>query len=587
MPEFISHKSLYLIKRLLKDHVRPYKKKISLAIFFMIIVATCAASIVRLVEPAIDQVFLTHNKDMLLMVPLVMLIIYCIKGVAEYFQSYIIKFVGQQILTDLQMQMYEHLLFADISFIQAESSGRLISRFTNDIVLMRGAVSNMLVGCAKHFLSVLFLIIIMFRLDPFLTTFVFIAFPLAIYPIQIIGRKMRNIVGKAQEELSNYTARLDETFHSIKIIKSFSGEKIEVDRAREIINNILSFYKKTAKFDALTSPIMEILSGLSIACILWYGGLRVMSGETTPGALFTFITAFVSAYRPFKSLVSLNVNLQEGLAATNRVFNVLDTKPSIIDAQGSKSVIFKKPEIEFENIELKFNKKVAIHKLDLSIKSGQTYALVGRSGSGKTSIANLLVRFYDPTNGDIKIDGHSLKDIKINSVRRQIALVTQDTILFDTTVADNIAYGHVNASMAQIIQAAKASDAHEFIELLPDGYQTVVGTAGSTLSGGQKQRIAIARAFLKDAPILILDEATSNLDPNSEKSILNALIKLRKNRTTLIITHRLSTITDADQIAVLKNGQIIEQAKHEELLANKKEYYKLYNKELKEFEENV
>lgn len=587
MTPFIEHNSVYLVKRLLKEHVSPYKGKIFLAIFFMTIVASCTAAIVRIVEPAIDQVFLTKDREALVVLPLVMLAIYCIKGIAEYFQSYIIKYVGQQILTDLQMRMYQHLLLADLDFIQSQSSGKLISRFTNDIVLMRGAVSNMLVGFAKHFLSVTFLIIIMFNLDIYLSFFAFVAFPLAIYPIQRVGKRMRNVVGKAQEELSNYTARLDESFQSIKIIKSFSTEKTEAKKAKEIIANILKHYKNTAKYDAFTSPIMEILSGLAIACILWYGGLRVISGESTPGTLFSFITAFVSAYRPFKSLVSLNVNLQEGLVAANRVFNILDLKSKIHDIKNAKEVKFTSPKIELSNIKLQLEQKIAIDDISFTIDNGKTYALVGKSGSGKTSIANLLVRFYDPTLGTIKIDGYSLKDLKIKSLRDQVALVTQDNILFDATIAENIAYGNKEATREEIIAAARSADADEFIINLPNGYDTNVGVGGSTLSGGQKQRIAIARAFLKNAPILVLDEATSALDPKSEQSILNALKELRKNRTTLVITHRLTTITDVDQIVVLKAGKVLEQGSYDELLKKNGEFFTLLNKELKEKKENV
>ncbi|MDA9163843.1 ABC transporter ATP-binding protein/permease [Rickettsiaceae bacterium] len=577
-----------IIKRLLKEHVAPHKARVFTAIFFMVIVALCSAAIVRLVKPAIDEVFIQHDREMLVIIPLIMFGVYSIKGIAEYFQSYLIKYVGQQILTKMQMRMYEHLLYADFLFIQSQSSGRLISRFTNDITLMRGAVSHMLVGCAKHLLSVFFLIIIMFSLEPFLSAFVFLVFPLAIYPIQKLGRKMRSVTGDAQEELSHFTARLDETFHSVKVIKSFCAEKIEANRARKITDTILDFYRRAAKFDSLTSPIMEILSGAAIACVLWYGGMAVIEERMSTGALFAFITAFVSAYRPFKSLVSLNVNLQEGLAAANRVFNILDLKPEIRDASNSLKPAFSSPEIEFKDVYLSFgNNKTAIKALDFKVKAGQTYAFVGRSGSGKTTVANLLVRFFDPSKGSVFIDGNDIKDISVRYLRGQIAMVTQDTFLFDTSVAENIAYGFNGASREDIIKAAKAADAHEFIEALPEGYDTSVGVSGSTLSGGQKQRLSIARAFLKDAPILLLDEATSALDPNSEQSIINAIANLRVGRTTLIITHRLSSITNADQIVVMKQGKVIEQGKHKELLKLEKEYYKLYNKELKEATNSV
>lgn len=576
-----------VIKRLIKDHVKPYRSKIIVAVIFMVISAMCAASIVSLVKPAVDEIFMTHDRTMLYVVPLAIFFVYTIKGIADYFQSYIIKYVGQQILTNLQMRMYAHLLSSDFLFLQSQSSGRLISRFTNDIMLMRGAVSTMLIGCAKHFLSVVFLIILMFSLEPFLSAFVFFAFPFAIYPIQKLGRRMRMVTGEAQEELSHFTSRLDEVFSSIRVIKSFCTERSEVSRAKRITGNILSFYKRSARFDALTSPIMEVLSGATIAGVIWYGGLAVIEGRMTTGALFAFITAFASAYRPFKSLVALNVNLQEGIAAANRVFNVLDLKPTITDIDNPLKPKWKSPEIEFKNIDLKFGKKAAIKSVNLKIESGQTYAFVGGSGSGKTTMANLLVRFFDPNQGSITINGEDIKNISLHHLRSQIAMVTQDTMLFDASVTDNISYGLKKPSKADIIAAAKAADAHEFIESLPNKYDTMIGVSGSSLSGGQKQRLSIARAFLKNAPILLLDEATSSLDNHSEQSIINSVAKLRKNRTTIIITHRLRSIVDVDQIIVMNHGKIVEQGTHAELQNLKKEYYKLYNKELKENNNSV
>ncbi|WP_341752093.1 MULTISPECIES: ABC transporter ATP-binding protein [unclassified Candidatus Tisiphia] len=570
------------LRRLIVDHVRPYLKQIGMAVFCMVITAVCTACIVDLVRPTVDQIFLTGNRQMLLFLPLMIVITYTIKGIAEYYSSYLVKFIGQRILTDLQIKMYEHLLFADTLFIQSQSSGRLISRFTNDIAMMRGAVSNLLVGCAKYFLTVVGLIIVMFKLEPRLSCIVFLAFPAAIYPIQKLGRKIRKISGQAQEELANYTSRLDETFQSIKIVKSFLGEKIESNRASLLSSNILRFLKKTAKLDALVSPIMEILSGITVGGLIWYGGLLIIEGKTTPGAFFAFIAAFVTAYRPFKSLVSLNVNLQEGIAATKRVFNVLDTEPIIKDSVNAQNVQLVNPQIIFHNVELKFNDKVALKKINLKLMQGKTTAIVGRSGSGKTSLSNLLVRFYNPTSGQILIDDYDIKDIKIDSLRRQISLVTQDTTLFDTSVAENIAYGNPNATHSEIITAAKYADADEFISHLPFGYDTMIGNQGTTLSGGQRQRLAIARAFLKPAAILVWDEATSSLDQNSERLILNSLVNLRKGKTTLIITHRLSSIKDVDHIVVMKSGMIFEQGTHSQLIDNKAEYYKLYHKELEE-----
>lgn len=577
-----NYSAIYILKRLMTNHIRPYRSRILLAIFFMIIVASCTASIVKLVKPVIDKVFLSRDKQMLVSLPLMMIGIYTLKGIAEYFQSYLIKYVGQKILTDLQMCMYEHLLHADLSVIQSFSSGRLISRFTNDVSLMRGAVSNLLVGCAKHFLSIVFLIFVMFKLEPVLSAVVSIAFPIAIYPVQKLGRNIRKILSLSQEELSNYTAKLDETFQSVKIVKSFCAEKYEVESARTIINKLLEFYKKSAKLDALVGPVMEILSGAAIGGVVWYGGLLITEGRTSPGALFAFVTAFVAAYRPFKSLVSLNINLQEGLAAAKRVFHILDIKSKIIDNIDAIDADFTNTDISFKDVELKFDKKVALRSVNLKLQQGKTTAIVGRSGGGKTSITNLLVRFYDLTKGSIQIGGIDINNYTLKCLRNQIGYITQDVMLFDTSVYENIAYGNPGTTNEDIIKAAKDADADEFIVHLPEGYNTIIGAQGSTLSGGQRQRISIARALLKNAKILILDEATSALDLGTEQSILSTLKRLNHERTTIIITHRLTSIIDVDEIVVMKNGKVAEIGSHTKLMSAKNEYYELYHKELEE-----
>jgi subfamily B ATP-binding cassette protein MsbA len=577
-----------VLKRLLRDHVAPFKKQVMLAIFFMIIVAICSAVIVRLTQPIVDQVLIEQDKNMLFWVSIFIITVYLVKGTAEFYQSYLIKFVGQKILTDLQMVMYEHLLRSDFLVLQSQSSGKLISRFTNDIILMRRAISDVLVGCAKYLLSVVFLIGIMFSLDPFLSVFVFLVFPAAIYPIQKLGRKMRKLVSSTQEELSNFTAKLDETFRGIKVIKSSCAEEREVSDARKIVDQILELYRKSTKFDALTSPIMEVLSGLTIVCVICYGAYVIGQGIMTTGTLFTFITAFVSAYRPFKSLVALNVNLQESITAANRVFNILDMQPKITDHEHSKEALFHQASIEFVDVSMAFGEHdKAIDRLNLHIPAGKIYAFVGASGSGKTTITNLLTRMFDPSEGKIAIDGHDIAQIKLQSLRGQVSLVAQETILFDTSIAENIAYNKSSASLEEIIAAAKKADAHQFIMSLPDGYDTIVGNNGCLLSGGQRQRLSIARALLNGAPIMILDEATSAVDPKSEQEIMANIYQARIGKTTILITHRLSSAQAADRIIVLKKGQIVEQGTHEELIKLQGEYYKLHNKELQQQKKNV
>jgi len=575
--QIINHNTRAVLKRLIVNYVKPYKALIFFATFFMILVAVSNAAMVKMVEPAINKIFMNKDKHLLLLLPAAMLGIAVLKGFAEYFQNYLTRSVGQRILSDLQIELYRHLLNSDIELIHSQSAARLISRFTNDISLMRGTVSNTLVGVVKHFLTVLFLIVLMFKLEPTLSGVVFFVFPLAIYPIQKNGRRIRKLAYSAQEGLGNYTAKLDETFESIKIVKSYQAENFESKRAKHFIEHIYELYKSTAKYDALTSPIMEILSGVAIAFIIMYGGYMVIENETTPGALFAFITAFVSAYRPYKSLVSLNVNLQEGVAAANRLFAVLDQQPIIQENKDAKNINCRNATIELKNVTLNFGNKRALNKLSLIIKPNSTIAIVGKSGGGKTSIANILLRFYDPSFGDVFIDNINIKDAKLSSLRSQIALVTQDTLLFDATIAENIAYNMPDINMDKIIIAAQKASAHEFIIQLDEGYNSVIGPKGRTLSGGQRQRIALARAFLKNAPILILDEATSSLDPLTEREIKYALETLCNNRTTIIITHRLHTIEHVDHIYVVKNGIIVEEGTHEKLILAKGEYEKLYH----------
>ncbi len=570
----------YIIKRLLKKHIRPYYKQIWIAILVMLLVALCSAISVKMTQPILDEIFATKNKLMLVKLAAIMLLVSSIKGVAEFFQNYLVKSLGQKILTDLQMLLFDHLLHADLSLILSESSGKLLSRFTNDIALMRGAVSTLLIGFARHFFTVLFLIILMFKLEPNLSLVVFIAFPLAIYPIQLVGRKMRQILYQTQDKLGEYTSKLDEVFLSIKLVKSYHGEEFEALKAKKITDEILALFKKAIRLDSLTSPITEFLSGVAIAIILLYGGFAVINNTTSPGSLLAFITAFFSAYKPFKSLLILNVNLQEGMAASKRLFQILDTKPEIFDLPEAKDAEFVKPDISFQNVSLTLNHKTIFQDLSFGIPAGKITAIVGESGSGKTSIINLLLKFYKPDSGQILIENNNLSSLKSKSLRNKIALVTQENLLFDTTISGNIAYT-TKATREEIILAAKKASAHDFIMQLPNQYDTVIGFQGYSLSGGQKQRLSLARAFLKNAPILILDEATSSLDAYNENMILDSIKDQVKGITTIIVTHKLQSIKDADNIMVVSDGNIVECGSHEQLMANQDKYYYLFEHQTK------
>lgn len=577
------YSSRSLVQRLVRNYISKYSKQMYLAIMFMVIVSAASAFHVWLVKPALDGIFISKNTQLLVYIPLLVIVVALIKGAAGYYQNYLIKYIGQSIVNDIQLELYQHLIYADIEFLKRHSSGNLISRFVNDITNLRNALANILTSIARELLTVIFLVGIMFYNDFTLSIIAFVVFPVAIIPIIKMGKRMRKIAWQTQEELGNYTIKLDEIFRNIRVVKSFCRELFEIKSAKKVLDHILGLYAKAIRTDSLTSPIMETLSGLAIAAVIWYGGIQVLDGVTSPGSFFSFIIAFIAAYKPVKSLADLNVSLQTALASAKRVFAILDTQTKIENKIRAKKLNIKQGGIEFRDVS--FNHKdehVTLKNLSLNIEPGQFIALVGASGSGKSTIIDLILRFYDPLKGDVLIDGHNLKGASTHSIRDAISLVNQDIMLFDTTIKENILYGDINATDQEVAAAAKIAAAHEFIKDLPDGYDTKVGQYGIELSGGQRQRLCIARAVLKKSKILIFDEATSSLDQISEQKIKTSLDGLRRARTIIVVAHRLSTIMNADSIYVLKKGVIVESGTHEELLKNKQEYFKLYNKQVQD-----
>lgn len=571
--------SFYLLSRLFSEYVRFQSKSLIIALTCMIIVSITTAINAWLLKPVLDEIFLNKNEKMMVWIPIIVLLIALTKGAASFYQSSTMKMIGQKILTEIQLKLYAHLIYADMRFLNDYPSGNLISRFTNDINAMRRTVTDVLTGVAIEFCTAIGLIGLMFYQSPQLATIALVVFPLAFYPIIKLGRRMRKISKNMQEELSDFTIRLDETFQNTRIIKSYCREEYEISRAGRIIDRFLTLYKKAAYVEAASSPIMEALGGIAVALIIGYGGYQVISGETTPGAFFSFIAALLMSYQPLKKISNLNTSMQEGLAASKRLFQMLDEQPMIIDNPKMPKGDFKTYNIIFSNVffSYKSGKKI-LDGVNLKIPQGKTIALVGSSGSGKSTIFNLLQRLYDADYGDILIDGKNIKDIRIKSVRECMALVSQEVALFDDSVRENIRYGRLNATDEEIIDASLAAAAHDFITNLPDGYDTQIGQHGHKLSGGQRQRIAIARAILKNAPILLLDEATSALDAISEKQVQMALDYLKKGRTTIVIAHRLTTIESADLIYVVSNGIVKEHGSHKELLSKGGEYSKLYKK---------
>lgn len=570
--------SYYLLGRLVKNNIKPYRNKIILAVICMLFAAGSTAMIAYLLRPTLDSIFVDKDYSMLQFIPIVILITFTVQGFATYGKAFLIKFIGMRIISDMQTDLYKHLLYSDIAMLSKEASGKIISRFTNDISVMRRCVSSIFTSSFQEFFTLIALVGVMFYQNYLLALIAFAAFPTAIYPIIRLGKRMRKISSSTQEQMGTFTERLDETFKGFRVIKSYRQEQSEIKRASKTIEDLFNLYVKAARVESLSSPIMEMLAGFVIAAVIWYGGHEVLKGTTSPGAFTSFIAAFILAYKPLKSLSGLNIALQEGLASAKRLFMLLDQKPTITDSDNATQLTLKGGNISLINVSFKYSpKKPALYKLSLEIPQGKTVALVGPSGGGKSTIMNLILRFYDPDKGRIEIDGQNIREVTQDSLRDNIAIVSQETMLFDDTIAKNIAYSKEDASIEEIIAAAKAASAHEFIEELPDGYNTKVGQNGFTLSGGQRQRLSIARAMLKDAPILLLDEATSALDNISEKKIQEGLNNLMRNRTTLVIAHRLSTIQHADIIYVLKKGYLVETGTHDSLMKLKGEYAKLYN----------
>ncbi|MGD9616390.1 MAG: ABC transporter ATP-binding protein [Alphaproteobacteria bacterium] len=570
-------RSAALVRRLGRDFIWRHWRRIALALLCMVVAGGSTASRAWLMEPVLDRIFIARDSSLLLLIAGAALGLAVVKSLADYGQTVLMNRVGQRVITDVQSAMFARLIHSDLSYFHAHPSGALISRFMNDVWLLRGAAANVLTGIGKDALTLVFLVAVMVYQDWSMALVAFIALPLAIRPVVRIGRRMRRVSADTQTEQGQLTTLLNQTFQGARHVKAYGMEAYEQRRAASLFERIYHLIDRASRTRARAGPIIEALGGAAIALVILYGGHQVIAGASTPGAFFSFITALLLAYQPAKSLANLNASLQEGLAAAQRVFEVLDLEPAIRDTPGAHPLRIRGGELRFEEVRFGYQPgTVALDGISLTVPAGGTVALVGPSGAGKSTLLNLIPRFYDADAGRILIDGQEIATVTLASLRGAIALVSQEVSLFDDTVRANIGYGRFGAPDADIEAAATAAAADFFIRDLPQGYDTPVGEHGIRLSGGQRQRIAIARAMLKNAPILLLDEATSALDTESERQVQAALRSLMRGRTTIVIAHRLSTVIDADLICVMDRGRIVETGRHAQLLARNGLYARLY-----------
>ena len=570
------------VSRILQ-YVRPYKGWLATAMVCMVIAASMAGAQAYMVKPLLDEVFFKQDRSMLLLVPLLILGIFLVKGLFSYFYNYLLAKVGQSVILDLRNLLYSHIQALPLSFFHKKPTGELISRIISDIALIQGAVSSVIVGILKDTCQVLFLIGVIFYQDWRMAFVAMVALPLVVYPIVNFGRRHRKLSRGSQQTTAEVSNILYETITGNRIVKAFGMEKHEVGRFAEKLEKLFTIVMRNTRISAISRPLMEFLGGVGIALVVLYGGSQVLAGKSTPGTFFSFLTALIMIYEPIKKMSSINNSLQQGIAAAERVFEILDVEPDVAEKKDAVVLPPVRDAIEFTDVRFGYDtEKEVLKDINLKVEVGEVLALVGSSGGGKSTLVNLIPRFFDVSSGSLTIDGTDIRDVTFASLRSQIGIVTQQTILFNDTVRNNIAYGSNDASWEQIREAARAAHALGFIEALPQGFDTVIGESGARLSGGERQRLSIARAILKNAPILILDEATSSLDTESEREVQPAIENLVQSRTTFVIAHRLSTIRKADRIVVVQDGSIVEEGTHESLLARSGVYKMLYDMQFKD-----
>ena len=566
---------LYL--RLL-EYIRPYWVRLVIAAACSGAVAALTGGYAWLVRPALDEIFINKNETWLYLLPVALMAVSVLKGICGYGQSYLMIFVGSRVVTDIRQQLFGHLMRLPIGFHLKNPSSRMLSRVINDVNWIQNAVSGVLKDLFQQSLTFLVLLGVILYQNWRLALFSILVIPLSAYPMVRFGNQLRKIATAGQERTADMSTALQETLTGVRIVKGFTREDAEGRRFAGFNEAYFRTNMKSTQVSSITSPVLEAVGIIGVAGIIWYGGSQVIQGAMTPGTFFSFLTAVFLMYTPIKRLASANNTIQQALAAADRVFTVLDVPTEAARDTGTRGLDGVRSAIELHGVSFRYEgiEAWALTDMSLTVRPGEVLALVGSSGAGKTTLVNLIPRFHDPTAGAILIDGVDIREIRLAALRRQIGIVSQETLLFDDTVRNNIAYGRDGATEEAVTDAARAAFAHDFIMRLPNGYDTLIGENGVKLSGGERQRLAIARGLLRNPPILILDEATSSLDTESERMVQMALANLMKGRTTFVIAHRLSTIQRADRIAVLAGGRLVEIGRHEELLAKAGVYHRLH-----------
>ena len=575
----MTNKEIYL--RLL-GYSRPYLWRIVLSLIFSLVVAGSDLAYINLIEPLVDKVIAAGNRDLAYLVPIVIIGLAISKGIGRFYQEYYIKTAGQLVVQDLRNGLFSQSMHLSMGFHVNEAPGRLTSVVLNDVGVLQSSAADVLVDGVRESVTLVGLVALAFYKDWRLASVAFTVLPICVIPATQLGRRIRNNTKKSLKSMGFLTGTLQEAFSGIKVIKAFGREETQINKFKVENKQFYRFLRKAIKYNSLTSPAVEILAALGGGGVVWYGVHRVLSGDMTQGQLFSIVAAIMMMFTPVKRLTRVSNIMQKSVGAAEGVFSLLDEPRDVVDKVDAIEMPRTRGEVVFDNVTFSYGDEPVLTGFSLHANPGEVIALVGPSGAGKSTAAGLMARFYDPQQGSITIDGYDLCEVSLDSLKKNLAFVDQETFLFSGSIRDNIRYGKLDADDQAIAEAARQAYADEFINKLPGGYDTTIGDRGIRLSGGQRQRLCVARALLKDAPILILDEATSALDTESEAMVQKALVNLMKNRTTLVIAHRLSTIMHADRIIVLDQGRVVETGTHQELLAQNGFYRNLYDMQFKD-----